>query len=335
MFGIDTNILIISVLFGLAVLAIAYAFMYDRVNSERSQEKRIKGISAGSGDRTKRVQAEARLADSAKRRQSMKAQLKELEEKTKARDPNKMGLKETLRQAGMSISVKQYYVFSVIFAIVATLLTFILSGNIYVTLAMLFIGGLGMPKWFVNFKKKKRMNAFLAEFPNAVDVITRGIKAGLPLNDCIGIIAAESKEPVRTEFKKILETQQMGVPMTEAIGKLYKNVPLTEANFFGIVIAIQQGAGGNLSEALGNLSKVLRDRKKMKAKIVAMSSEAKSSAGIIGALPVVVTFLIYITTPDYITLLFTHPTGNIILLASGIWMSIGVMVMKQMINFDF
>ena len=179
------------------------------------------------------------------------------------------------------------------------------------------------------------MNAFLMEFPNAVDVITRGIKAGLPLNDCLGIIAAEAKEPVRTEFKRVLETQQMGIPMTEAILKLYKNVPLTEANFFGIVISIQQSSGGNLSEALGNLSKVLRDRKKMKAKIVAMSSEAKASAMIIGALPVVVTLLIYITTPKYIATLFTHETGHLILLGSAVWMFMGIMVMKAMINFDF
>ena len=127
----------------------------------------------------------------------------------------------------------------------------------------------------------------------------------------------------------------MGIPMNEAIQKLYKNVPLTEANFFGIVIAIQQGSGGNLSEALGNLSKVLRDRKKMKAKIQAMSSEAKSSAGIIGSLPPIVTLLIYLSTPAYITLLFTDPTGNLILLGSAIWMGIGIFVMKQMINFDF
>ena len=123
--------------------------------------------------------------------------------------------------------------------------------------------------------------------------------------------------------------------MTEAIQKLYRNVPLTEANFFGIVIAIQQSAGGNLSEALGNLSNVLRDRKKMKAKIVAMSQEAKSSAGIIGSLPVIVSGLIYLTTPDYISILFTTTPGNIILGCSAIWMSMGILVMKQMINFDF
>jgi len=108
-----------------------------------------------------------------------------------------------------------------------------------------------------------------------------------------------------------------------------------EANFFGIVILIQQKAGGNLAEALGNLSRVLRDRKKMKAKIQAMSQEAKASAGIIGALPIAVMTLVYITSPQYISLLWTEPLGRLMLGGSAIWMFTGVMVMKKMINFDF
>ena len=112
-------------------------------------------------------------------------------------------------------------------------------------------------------------------------------------------------------------------------------MPVPEANFFGIVISIQQKAGGNLSEALGNLSRVLRDRKKMKAKIQTMSQEAKASAGIIGALPIAVMTMVYITSPTYIQLLFTEPLGNLMLACSAVWMAIGVFVMKKMINFDF
>ncbi|MEM9331460.1 MAG: type II secretion system F family protein [Pseudomonadota bacterium] len=335
MFGIDITILAFIGLVTLAAGAVIYAFMFNQVENDRNQGRRIKNIKSNSADRDTRMMAEAQKASAQKRKQSLQKSLKELEENTKAKDPNKVGLKEQLKQAGMSVSVKQFYIFSVLFGIVFAIVTFVFSANVFMGGAALVIGILGIPKWFVGFKKKRRMNAFLEEFPNAVDVITRGIKAGLPLNDCLGIIATEAKEPVRTEFKKILETQQMGIPMTEAIQKLYKNVPLTEANFFGIVIAIQQSAGGNLSEALSNLSKVLRDRKKMKAKIKAMSSEAKASAGIIGCLPIVVTILIYITTPAYISLLFTEQTGNLILLGSGIWMFMGIMVMRQMINFDF
>ncbi len=149
------------------------------------------------------------------------------------------------------------------------------------------------------------------------------------------MIALEAPDPLKSEFRVILETQAIGMPLGEACGKLYERTPLPEANFFGIVVAIQQKAGGNLSEALGNLSRVLRDRKKMKAKIQAMSQEAKASAGIIGALPIAVMTLVYLTSPQYISLLFTTSIGNMMLAASAIWMAMGVMVMKKMINFDF
>ncbi len=334
-FGADLNVLIFI---GLAVLAagsLIYAFLFNQINNERNREKRVKYISNNLGDRKTRLKAEAKLADANKRRQSVQKSLKELEDNNKQKAASKTGLVATMRQAGLEYSANQFFIFSFIFGVFLAIAMFLISGNPYLALAGLVVGGLGFPRWFIGFLKKRRMNAFLEEFPNAVDVITRGIKAGLPLNDCLGIIATESKEPVKTEFKKILETQQMGVPMTEAILKLPKNVPLTEANFFGIVVSIQQSAGGNLSEALGNLSKVLRDRKKMKAKIKAMSSEAKASAMIIGSLPAVVMILIYLTTPAYIVILFTHETGNLIILGALLWMFIGIMVMRAMINFDF
>ena len=115
----------------------------------------------------------------------------------------------------------------------------------------------------------------------------RGLKSGLPLGDCIRIVANEAQEPVKTEFRKIIEQQAVGMPLAEAVATLYERMPVSEANFFVIVIAIQSKAGGSLSDALGNLSKVLRDRKKIKQKIAALSMEAKASACIIGSLPIV------------------------------------------------
>jgi tight adherence protein B len=192
-----------------------------------------------------------------------------------------------------------------------------------------------MPVWLLKFLKKRRENKFLDAFPDAVDTIVRGVKSGLPLLDSMRLIAIEAPEPVRGEFKAIMETQAIGIPIGDAVGKLFERIPVPEANFFGIVIAIQSRSGGNLSEALGNLSKVLRDRKKMKAKIQAMSMEAKASASIIGALPLVVMILISITSLSYIELLWTHPTGRMMLAGSAIWMFMGIMVMRKMINFDF
>jgi tight adherence protein B len=202
-------------------------------------------------------------------------------------------------------------------------------------LGLAFAAGAGLPFWILSFLKKRRESKFLEAFPDAVDVIVRGIKAGLPLLDSLKLIAADASEPVRSEFRSIIETQTIGIPIGEACVKLYERMPVAEANFFGIVVAIQQRAGGNLSEALGNLSRVLRDRKKMKAKIQAMSMEAKASAGIIGALPIAVMTLVWITSPNYISLLWTEPLGRMMLAACAIWMSVGVFVMRRMINFDF
>ncbi|MCC7347322.1 MAG: type II secretion system F family protein, partial [Variibacter sp.] len=195
--------------------------------------------------------------------------------------------------------------------------------------------GFGVPRWLLGFLKKRRENRFLDVFPDAVDVIVRGIKAGLPLLDCLKMIAVEAPSPVREEFQAIVETQTVGIPLGEACTKLYERVPLPEANFFGIVISIQQKAGGNLSEALGNLSRVLRERKRMKAKIKAMSMEAKASAMIIAALPICVMLLVWLTSPNYISLLWTEPLGRMMMAGCALWMFMGVMVMKKMINFDF
>ena len=207
--------------------------------------------------------------------------------------------------------------------------------GLLISAVLAFVGAFGVPRWLLSFLRKRRERRFIEGLPDAVDIIVRGVKAGLPLLDCIKMITTESPEPIKTEFRLILETQAIGMPLGEACGKLYERTPLPEANFFGIVVAIQQKAGGNLSEALGNLSKVLRDRKKMRAKIQAMSQEAKASAAIIGALPIAVMVLVYITSPQYITLLFTNSMGHIMLAGSAVWMFMGVMVMKKMINFDF
>jgi tight adherence protein B len=217
----------------------------------------------------------------------------------------------------------------------AFVMVFMLSGVLVPALAIGFAAAFGMPRWLLSFLKKRREKKFLNNFPDGVDVIVRGIKAGLPLLDSLKIIALDSQEPIKSEFKAIVETQTIGMPIGEACAKLYERMPLAEANFFGIVISIQQKAGGNLSEALGNLSRVLRDRKKMKAKIVAMSMEAKASAMIIGSLPICVGTLVWLTSPDYIELLWTTDLGRMMMCGCAMWMGIGVFVMKQMINFDF
>jgi tight adherence protein B len=183
--------------------------------------------------------------------------------------------------------------------------------------------------------RNRRINKFVDIFPNALDIIVRGVKAGLPLGDTLRIVANEAPEPVRGEFRKVVESQTLGLPLPEAAEKLAQRVPVSETNFFSIVIGIQSKSGGNLSEAIGNLSHTLRERKKMKGKIKAMAMEAKASAFIIGAVPFVVTLLLYLSSPRYISLLWVTQHGRIVAAIACFWMSIGVVMMRKMINFDF
>ena len=200
-----------------------------------------------------------------------------------------------MKQAGLSISLQNFYIVSAVVGIVLVIVAFFVGVNIFLLPGVLLAGVLGLPRWFVTLKKKRRIKAFLEEFPNSLDVIVRAVKSGLPLNDGVRLIASELPEPVKSEFRRIVEQQQLGMSIPDSAMRMQESMPCPEAGFFGVVIQIQSQAGGNLSEALGNLSRVLRDRKKMKAKVQALSMEAKASAWIIGMLPGIVAFLVYLT----------------------------------------
>jgi tight adherence protein B len=311
-----------------AVGGVAWVFVYPLLSGEKKAEARRMSVA--------KPEPAARRADAKNqrsRREQVEGSLKELEAR-RAKDA-KVSLGTRLTQAGLGWSEQKFWMISGMLGLAAFAGAFLAGGGLLGAGGLAFAAGLGLPRWVLGFLKKRREAAFLKALPDAVDVIVRGIKAGLPLFESIKVVAADAPEPLRSEFVAIIETQAIGMPLGDACARLYERMPVPEANFFGIVIAIQQKSGGNLSEALGNLSKVLRDRKKMKEKIQAMSMEAKASAGIIGALPPIVMILVYLTTPDYISLLWTHPTGQLMLVGCAMWMSIGIMVMKKMINFDF
>jgi len=318
-------------LFFLASVAVGglfWVFVYPILSGERKAEQR-KAVVAQPASAARAVAAREtqRL-----RRTSVEDTLKELEARQKR---SFIPLNMRIAQAGLDISVRTFVLIAVTAGIILFCFLLITGAGFIVAAAMGFTASCGVPLWALGFLKKRRETQFIQHFPDAVDTIVRGIKAGLPLVDSMKIITAESPEPIKSEFRAILETQAIGIPLSEACMKLYERIPLPEANFFGIVVSIQQKAGGNLSEALGNLSKVLRDRKKMRAKIQAMSMEAKASAVIIAALPLCVMILVYLTTPKYISLLWTEPLGRMMLFGCVVWMSMGVLVMRKMINFDF
>jgi len=317
-------------LVALAVGGLIWVFVYPILSGERKAEQRQESFVRS--EPAARVAAATRAGPKV-RRDQIEETLKELEVRQKKQ--KNLPLAMRISQAGLAWSKRQYILISVGVGAALFVAIFLVGGGLLAAAGAGFAGGFGVPRWLLGFLKKRRENKFLHNFPDAVDVIVRGVKAGLPLGDCLRIIANESQEPVRSEFKTIVEAQTIGISMGDACAKLFERMPLPEANFFGIVISIQQRAGGNLSEALGNLSRVLRDRKKMKAKIQAMSMEAKASAVIIAALPFAVMILVYISSPNYIELLWTHPTGRMMMACCAVWMSMGVFVMKKMINFDF
>lgn len=318
--------LMIAALAMIAAGGVFYAFVFPYLSGEANADKRRAAIA----QRPKRVGVD-RVVDPAARRKQVADSLKELEAKQKKQ---RVSLETKLLQAGLDWDRKKFFLVSagIALAVAATLL--LATFNPFFALAGLAIGGVGVPNWMLMFLRKRRVAKFVGELPNAMDVITRGIKAGLPLADCLRIISAESTEPLRSEFRQVVEQQTMGLSLGESVNRLAERVPVTESNFFAIVINIQEKAGGNLSEALGNLSRVLRERKKMKGKVGAMSMEAKASAAIIGALPFIVGLLVYFSTPKYMELLWITTTGKMVMAVSLFWMSIGIMAMKKMINFD-
>ncbi|HEX8167087.1 MAG TPA: type II secretion system F family protein [Beijerinckiaceae bacterium] len=316
-----------AALASVAAGGLAYVFVYPMLSGEKRAEKRQKAL-VGSGPE-RRIDRIAAV----NRRDQVAQSLKDLEARQKAQ--HKVTIETRLAQAGLAWTKKRFIIVSACIAVVLALLLLAVSGNLVVAAGGVLVGGLGVPRWFVGYLKARRIKHFLNELPNAIDVIVRGVKAGLPLGDCMRMISTEGQEPLKSEFKAIIDAQTMGITIGEAVAKLFERVPVAEANFFGIVIAIQQKSGGNLSEALGNLSRVLRDRRKMAGKIKAMSMEAKASAGIIACLPFTVGILTYLSSPSYIELLWTTQTGKIALVVSGMWMMTGVFVMKKMISFDF
>ncbi len=310
-----------------AVGGIAWVFLYPALSGQAKSEKRRAALAQN-------VPA-ARQVDKVQRsrREQVEGSLREIEQRLK-RD-RKLTLSSRITQAGLSWSKEKFLIVSGILGAVCFAIPMIFGAGLLAAVGLAFAAGFGLPRWLLGFLKKRREKQFLRALPDAVDVIVRGIKAGLPLFESLKVVATNSPEPVKSEFRAIIETQAIGMPLGDACSRLFERMPVPEANFFGIVIAIQQKSGGNLSEALGNLSKVLRDRKKMAEKIQAMSMEAKASAAIIGSLPPVVMLLVYLSSPDYISLLWTHPTGRLMMAGCVVWMSAGIFVMKKMINFDF
>jgi tight adherence protein B len=267
-----------------------------------------------------------------KRKKQIQERLKHAEEARQKRRGSR--LRETLVYAGLKISPQQFILYAVVGGAILMGLAFIFGVPPILLPAVGLVAFLGIPKFVINYLIKKRLKKFIAAFPDAIDIIVRGVRSGLTVGECLGIISQESPEPVGPEFRLVNEAIKLGQPMGDALQRMSDRLPSPEVRYFTIVLGTQQTTGGNLAETLAKLSDVLRQRKKMKDKVQAMSSEAKASAGIIGSLPLFVMGALTFLAPDYVALLFTTDTGNFLLAICVVIMGTGVMVMRKMINFD-
>ena len=323
--------IVVAALFMLALGGAAFVF----VGSGDQTQKRLSAIGKPQVAARAGRAAPPTSGEMQARRKNMTAALKDIDKKNDEQKKKvRISLRKRLDQAGLAkTTTRKFWIISGVVAFLAAFFCFIMGQSLLIVALVPFAAGFGLPRWVLSFLRNRRMKKFTNEFAGAIDVIVRSVKSGLPTNEALRIVAREIPDPVGAEFNLLLESLKVGVTLDQALKKMFDNMPTAEVSFFGIVMSVQQKSGGNLSEALGNLSGVLRDRKRLAGKIKAMSSEAKASAGIIGSLPPGVMGIVYLTTPDYISLLFTERTGNLLLAGCVIWMGTGIAVMKKMINF--
>jgi tight adherence protein B len=269
----------------------------------------------------------------AKQRAEIAKKLKEAGAEQQEKKKDKTSLKDQMQQAGFEAPVSRYWIGSAIFALFVWLLLLLTSWPMIAKVLVVFTAFLGLPKLFLKWRAKRRQKKFLTEFADALDAMARLLQAGMPMTEAIAMASREYTGPLKEEMMRMYENQKVGIPIGEAALISARRVPLPEVHMFATALQIQSETGSSLSEVLQNLSAVIRSRFRLKRKVQALSSEAKSSAAIIGCLPLVVTLGLYVARPEYIGLLFTLPKGKILLAGAGIWMSFGVLMMRQMINF--
>jgi tight adherence protein B len=323
-------------LVALAVGGLLLALLFPYFSGAKQTEKRVKSITTDAKTPVRQGLRARLMTEDPKdaRRKQLQDSLQQLEARERQRR-QKRTLRVMLSQAGIETSPRVFYVLSLIVGALIGFGTFVAGVPWYVALVAGIAGALGLPRWVVKYLVKRRQQIFLNDFADAIDIMVRGLKSGLPINDAMKVIAGETAPPVGPEFLEIVEGQRVGIAIDQGIERMYERMPLAEVNFLGIVMNIQSKTGGNLAEALNNLSKVLRDRKKMKGKIKAMSQEAKASAAIIGSLPFFIMGALTVLNPAYLNPLWETTLGNIMVIGSGFWMLMGVLIMRKMINFDF
>ncbi|RAU20939.1 pilus assembly protein TadB [Paramagnetospirillum kuznetsovii] len=318
----EIAVLVAALLVALAVLGWS---MVSLIHGPRARIKRRLAALTGTASHARRSARQPK-------RKSVQSRLKQVEGARARKRGYK--LREELMQAGIHVEVWQYLAASGGFALLLFILASLMGMSGLWSMLSALVLGIGLPKVVLTLRAKRRVGRFTGQFADAIDVVVRGIRSGLPLGECVNIIGREMEDPIGAEFRLITEGQKLGLGLQDVLARAVERTPTAELRYFANVIAIQQQTGGNLADTLAKLSEVLRARKRMRDKVQAFASEARASAYIIGSLPLVVITALAGLAPNYIEILFTTDTGNILLFTGGVTEVVGLLVMRRMINFD-
>jgi tight adherence protein B len=313
------------VLLALGGLIIVAAFVVGRDPATRSSKRRLETLKTRHGANN--------LVETQLRRISAQRSTA-LDQTFHRLIPNPELLRKRIEQTGRSWTLRQYATTCAGITVAVWALLAIRGAPILLTLFVGLFAGIGVPHFVVGFLGKRRTNAFVTRFPDAIELLVRGLRSGLPISETLGVVGSEIPEPVGSEFRGVADRMRIGRTMEAALQETADRVDMPEFQFFVITLAIQRETGGNLAETLSNLAEVLRKRMQMKLKIKAMSSESKASAYIIGSLPFIVFALIWYINPGYMGTFFTDQRLIMAAIGGGVWMGIGVFIMAKMIAFE-
>ena len=313
------------------IFCLGFLLLGGSTSNNSARVKKISGKETAAGNILSRLKVD----DGGGRRKQIEDSLGKIEERQKTKKKKAKSLPSRLIQANWKTKPQTFMIISVILAVISGGIPFTLGLSPLFCLGLAVVVGFGLPRFILGSAINRRQKKFTSHFADAMDIIVRGVRTGLPLGDCLKIIAHESPEPLGGEFRKVVEGESVGIPLEICLEQLYERIPISEVNFFSTVLNIQKQTGGNLGESLANLSSVLRGRKLLAEKIKSLSAEAKMSAMIIGALPIVVMVIVTLVAPDYMTELYTTPTGHRNLMIGAAMMVMGTLMMRKMINFKF
>ena len=309
----------------LATLLVLFLFWRDPT---RPPTKRLARV-------TQRPAPETKTPNASLRRSTRDSAIPILDRLIKTALPNPEKLRARLAKTGHATTLSEYLTLNALLILLAYLI--FAYALIWAKISAAFMGlalGLYLPHMVINRMGAKRIRQFLANFPEAIDTICRGLRSGLPITESIAAVGRELPNPIGLEFQRISDAVRMGRSLEDAMWEVAKRLDTPEFRFFIIALAIQRETGGNLAETLGNLADLLRKRRQLRLKIRAMSSEARASAMIIGSLPFLMFTLLMIVNTDYMMILLTDIRGKMLMAGGLTWLSLGVFFMKQMIAFE-